>query len=77
MLTLSLQRQKSPQSISAIGKWKPKDITSAAFISKYNLSSASSVQSAVKALITKKLVSCSAKIYTVSDKYLALWLRMQ
>lgn len=75
MESISLIQRKALTAIAR--EWKAEDITSAAFISKYNLSSASSVQSAVKALITKKLVSCSAKIYTVSDKYLALWLRMQ
>ena len=58
-------------------EWSATDITSTAFVSKHNLSSASSVQSAVRALIAKKLVSKSGNTYTIPDKYLGLWLRMQ
>ena len=58
-------------------EWSATDITSTAFVSKHNLSSASSVQSAVRALIEKKLVSKSGNTYTIPDKYLGLWLRMQ
>ena len=57
-------------------EWHAEDITSSAFISKHNLSSASSVQSAVRALIAKKLVTKTGNSYTIPDKYLGLWLRM-
>ena len=75
MAGLTLIQRKA---LLAIAKeWRAEDITSAPFIKKHRLSSASSVQSAVKALITKKLVTKSANIYSIPDKYLALWLRIQ
>lgn len=63
--------------LGAIAKeWKVEDITSATFVTRYHLSSASSVQSAVRALIKKKLVTRERNTYSLPDKYLALWLSM-
>lgn len=52
-------------------------ITSAAFIRKHSLSSASSVQSAVKKLLEKDLITENGKIYAVSDKFLGIWISAQ
>lgn len=52
-------------------------ITSAAFVRKHSLSSASSVQSAVKKLIEKDLITENGKIYAVSDKFLGIWISTQ
>lgn len=52
-------------------------ITSAAFIRKHSLSSASSVQSAVKKLLEKDLITENGKIYAVSDKFLGIWISTQ
>lgn len=52
-------------------------ITSAAFIRKHSLSSASSVQSAVKKLLEKDLITENGKIYAVSDKFLGSWISTQ
>ncbi len=52
-------------------------ITSAAFIQKHRLASASSVQSAAKKLLEKDLITEVAKAYSVSDKLLGLWMAMQ
>ena len=61
----------------AIAKeWDAIDITSAAFISRHGLASASSVQSATRALIAKKLIVNDSKTYSLPDKYLALWIRI-
>ena len=49
-------------------------ITSSAFIRRHRLSSASSVQSAVKKLLEKDLVTISHKVYSISDRFFALWL---
>lgn len=49
-------------------------ITSAAFIRKHSLSSASSVQSAVKKLLEKDLITENGKIYAVSDKFFGIWI---
>ena len=52
-------------------------ITSATFIRKHSLSSASSVQSAVKKLLEKDLITENGKIYAVSDKFLGIWISTQ
>lgn len=52
-------------------------ITSAAFIRKHSLSSASSVQSAVKKLLEKDLITENGKIYAVPDKFFGIWISTQ
>ncbi len=49
-------------------------IMSAAFIRKHRLSSASSVQAAVKKLLDKDLITESEKVYSISDKFFGLWI---
>ena len=51
-------------------------ITSAAFIKKHNLRSASSVQSAIKKLLEYHLVSTSQATYYIDDQLMGLWLKM-
>ena len=53
-----------------------KKITSAAFVKKYNLRSASSVQSAIKKLLEYHLVSTSQATYYIDDQLMGLWLKM-
>lgn len=50
------------------------NITSAKFIKKYNLNSASSVQSAVKLLLKSDLLTQTEKDYRVYDFFLSEWL---
>jgi len=50
------------------------NITSSQFIKKHNLTSASSVQSAIKILLNKDLVSEINKTYSLNDKLLAIWI---
>ena len=50
------------------------NITSAKFIKKYNLNSASSVQSAVKQLLKSDLLTQAEKGYRVYDFFLSEWL---
>lgn len=50
------------------------NITSAKFIKKYNLNSASSVQSAVKLLLKNDLVTQTDNVYRVYDFFLSEWL---
>jgi hypothetical protein len=50
------------------------NITSAKFIKKYNLNSASSVQSAVKLLMKNDLLTQTEKGYRVYDFFLSEWL---
>lgn len=51
-----------------------KGITSSAFIKRYNLSSASSVQSAMKSLLKYDLVVQEGDVYRVYDHFFAEWL---
>lgn len=53
---------------------KAKGITSSAFIKKYNLPSASSVQSAVKPLLKDDLVTQEDDSYRVYDYFFADWI---
>lgn len=49
-------------------------ITSTAFIKKHNLASASSVQSAIKKLLEKDVVTEINKTFSVTDKLFAMWI---
>ena len=51
-------------------------ITSAAFIKKHNLRSASSIQSAIKKLLEYHLVSTSQATYYIDNQLMGLWLKM-
>lgn len=54
-----------------------KGITSSAFIKKYRLPSASTVQSAVRGLMEKDFITMEQGVYTVYDLFLAYWIRKQ
>ena len=49
-------------------------ITSAKFIKRHRLASASSVQSAIKKLLDKDMVTENQKKYSVTDKLFAMWI---
>lgn len=51
------------------------EITSANFIRKYGLHSASTVQGAVKQLLSRELLTRNENVYTVSDRFFGLWLQ--
>ena len=53
---------------------KAEAITSTKFIHRWHLSSASSVQSAIKGLLDKNFVTANLGIYEVYDRFFALWL---
>ena len=52
----------------------PSAITAKAFIKKYSLDSASSVQSALRALLEKEIVTMDNGLYRVSDFFFGQWL---
>lgn len=54
---------------------KARQITGGAFVKRYNLSSASSVQKSAQALIEKQLVTQQQGVYEVYDKFMSEWLR--
>ena len=51
-----------------------KNITAAKFIKKYNLTSASSVQSAIKPLLKNDLITQSDNNYRIQDFFLSEWM---
>lgn len=50
-------------------------ITSAEFIKKYNLLSASSIQSAMRVLLEKDYITKTEGLYYLTDKFLSLWIK--
>ena len=52
-----------------------KQITSADFIKRHKLPSASSVQSAIKRLMSDDYVVEEARQYRVNDRFFGLWIR--
>ena len=73
---LSRLAPKQKMLLQAIAKeGEVQGITSSAFIRKYNLPSASSVQSALRPLLRNGWVSQSGDTYRVYDYFFALWLR--
>lgn len=73
MVSLLSERQK--EAVFAIGKeGKASEITSAEFIRKHGLYSSSSVQSAVKQLLEKEMITKEGNVYQVYDRFFGLWL---
>ncbi|MBQ1611565.1 MAG: ATPase, partial [Muribaculaceae bacterium] len=50
-------------------------LTSAAFVKRHQLKSASSVQSAAKKLLEYDIITQKGHEYTISDPLLSIWLR--
>lgn len=68
--------EKQKELLIAITKeGKAKAVTSGAFIKKYKLASASSVQSALKGLLEKEFVTQEMGICQIYDRFLGIWLR--
>lgn len=73
MLAMLPERQK--EVLFAIAKeGKASEITSADFIKKHALYSPSSVQSAIRQLLDKELITKEGAIYQVYDRFFGLWL---
>lgn len=73
--TLSLLSERQKESLYAIAKeGKAKGITSAAFIKKHGLLSSSSVQTSVKQLLDKEIITFENDAYLVYDRLFGLWL---
>jgi AAA+ ATPase superfamily predicted ATPase len=68
--------EKQKMVLIALAKNGPtKSITSAAFVKKCSLQSASTVQSAMRGLLEKDFVTFEQGIYSVYDLFMAYWLR--
>lgn len=67
--------EKQKELLYAIAKeGEAKRITSAQFIKRHSLPSASSIQSAIKKLLEKDVVTEINKTYSVTDKLFAMWM---
>ena len=72
MLSLLPERQK--ELLYAIAKeGKTSGMTSAAFIKKHGLQSASSAQTALKQLLDKEIVTKEESTFQVYDRFFGLW----
>ena len=70
--------EKQKLVLTALAKEGPaKNITSAAFLRKYHLPSASTVQAAVKGLLEKDFITLEQGVYTVYDIFLGYWIQRQ
>lgn len=67
--------EKQKELLYAIAKeGEAERITSAAFIKRHSLASASSVQSAMKKLLEKDIITEINKVFSVTDKLFAIWM---
>jgi len=67
--------EKQKELLYAIAKeGEAEQITASVFIKRHNLTSASSVQSAIKKLLDKDIVTEINKTYSVTDKLFAMWI---
>ena len=71
---LSASQREVLYAIAMAGK--AVNILSKSFVSKYHLGVPSSVQSAVRSLLKKQLISRSGDVYSIEDKFLELYLKM-
>lgn len=73
--TLSLLPERQKEILYAIAKeGKANAITSGGFIKKHGLLSQSSVQTAVKQLFDKEIITSENNVYQVYDRFFGLWL---
>lgn len=68
--------EKQKELLVAITKeGKAQSVTSGSFIKKHKLSSASSVQSALRGLLEKDFVTQELGVYRIYDRFLGIWLK--
>lgn len=70
----ALSEKQKPLLYAIAAEEEASRLTSVAFVKKYSLLSASSVQSAVKQLLAQNLITEVHKQYSVTDKFFALWI---
>ena len=73
--TLSFLTERQKEILYAIAKeGKASSVTSSAFIKKHGLLSSSSVQTAIKQLLEKEIITSENNVYHVYDRFFGLWL---
>ena len=74
----SVCRKKQKLVLIALSKsGSVRSITAGSFVRKYGLSSASSVQSAVKGLLEKDFITYDKGLYSSYDLFLAQWIKRE
>lgn len=74
--TISRLPEKQTMALIALSKNGPtKSVTSAAFVEKYSLQSASTVQSAMRGLLEKDFVTLEKGMYSVYDIFMDYWIQ--
>jgi hypothetical protein len=74
IINLLTERQK--ECLLAIAKaGKAQNITSGDFVKKYSLYSSASVQTSVRQLLEKEILTKSGNVYSIYDRFFALWLK--
>lgn len=70
--------EKQKMVLIALAKNGPtKSVTASAFVEKYSLQSASTVQSAMRGLLDKDFVTLEKGLYSVYDLFMAYWLQQE
>jgi hypothetical protein len=73
--TLTLLSERQREVLYAIAKeGKATGVTSAGFIKKYGLLSSSSVQTSIRQLLDKEIITAENNVYQVYDRFFGLWL---
>ncbi len=76
--TLNLLSERQKEILIAISKeGKATSVLSGEFIKKHALHSSSSVQTAIKQLLDKEIITIDNKAYYVYDRFFGLWLKTQ
>lgn len=73
-LLVQLSSRQSTLTIAICKEKAVQKITSAAFIKKYHLDSASSVQKAKQALLERQIITEKGSVYEPYDKFMAIWI---
>ena len=72
---VSMLSERQKETLFAIAKeGKATEVTSAAFIEKHGLHSSSSIQSALKQLLEKEIITKEHGVYQIYDRFLSLWI---
>ena len=76
--TLNLLSERQKEVLIAIAKeGKASSLMSGGFIKKHALHSTSSVQTSVKQLLEKEIITSENNIFYVYDRFLGLWIKTQ
>lgn len=70
----AISDKQKPLLYAIAGEGSATHVSSMAFVKRHNLQSASSTQSAIKQLLSQNIITEVHKVYSVADKFFALWI---